>query len=392
MIARTYHGRTMKEALARVRRDLGGDAVILAAREVRRRRILGLASRELIEVTATATMPAGSNSTTAGNSAATRTASPPPPNLLSPAARARFGDELCELHDVVEALLRQGRIDHLIPEVPSELVPLYARLLEAEVPEFLARQLVRMLADDLEPDELSSPRAVQAALAELIERCIPIAPPIRAVRGTRRVVTLIGPTGVGKTTTIAKLAANFKLVHGVRLGLLTLDTYRIAAVEQLRTYAEILDLPLAVVDRPGGMEAALQSLGAVDLVLIDTTGRSPRDEVKIGELASSLSLARPDEVHLVLSAAASPRSLKAAVDRFDRVRVDRLILTKLDEAEALGPVLGLLSQGCPPLSYLTTGQGVPDDIEPADRKRLARLILEAEDVASSAIQPEEDTR
>ena len=113
-------------------------------------------------------------------------------------------------------------------------------------------------------------------------------------------VALVGPTGVGKTTTVAKLAANFKLAHGARVGLVTVDTYRIAAVEQLKTYAEIIDLPLAVVNDPAEMARALDELGAVDLVFIDTAGRSPRDEVKIRELAEFLRQARPDEIHLVL--------------------------------------------------------------------------------------------
>ncbi len=188
------------------------------------------------------------------------------------------------------------------------------------MPEVLARRLVRYVAERLEPDEAHRPDAIRDALCEAVEACVPTAPPIAAVAGTRRVVALVGPTGVGKTTTVAKLAANFKLAHGFRPGLVTVDTYRIAAVEQLRTYAEIIDLPLAVANAPGEMRRAIDELGDVDLVLIDTAGRSPRDEVKIRELADFLAEARPDEVHLVLSAVAGERSLRAAVERFARVQ------------------------------------------------------------------------
>ena len=151
---------------------------------------------------------------------------------------------------------------------------------------------------------------------------------------------------------------------------MTVDTYRIAAVEQLRTYAEIIDLPLAVVQRPREMREAIDELGDVDLVLIDTAGRSPRDEVKIRELADFLAEAAPRRgppgpQRRRRRAAAS----RAAVERFAVVRADRLILTKLDEADGLGGVLAVLGQADRPVSYLTTGQAVPDDIEPADRRR-----------------------
>jgi flagellar biosynthesis protein FlhF len=378
MRSKTYRAKTMQEALTRVRRDLGGDAVILAAREVRRRRLFGLGARALVEVTATDTMPPevmvtgrpGAKSATASR-----------PASASSALQSRFGEQLSRLHAMVETLSRQGRIDHLLPDLPAPLVPTYSQLIEADVPEVLTRRLVRHIAETLEPDQFDHPESIRDALCEAVEQCIPVAPPIQAIAGTRRVVALVGPTGVGKTTTVAKLAANFKLAHGARVGLVTVDTYRIAAVEQLKTYAEIIDLPLAVVNDPVEMPRVLDEMGAVDLVFIDTAGRSPRDEVKIRELAEFLLQARPDEVHLVLSAVAGQRSLRAAVERFAMVQVDRLILTKLDEADSLGGLLAVLGLSNRPVSYLTTGQAVPDDIEPADPKRLARLILRQEDLS-----------
>jgi flagellar biosynthesis protein FlhF len=361
MKTRTYRAGTMKEALAQVRRDLGGHAVILNTREVRGRRLFGLGRRALIEVTASDEAAPGVAFAPGG------------PSISAPPAQ--LDDRLGRLHAMVEAVSRHGHLDHLLPDLPSELVPTYATLLEAEVPEILARRLVRHVAERLEPDEAHRPEALASALRDAVESCLPIAPPIGVVPGVRKVVALVGPTGVGKTTTVAKLAANFKLVHGLRPGLVTVDTFRIAAVEQLRTYAEIIDLPLAVANAPSEMRGAIDSLGDVDLVLIDTAGRSPRDEVKIRELADFLAEARPDEVHLVLSATSGERSLRAAVERFAVVRADRLILTKLDEADGLGGVLAVIGQANRPVSYLTTGQAVPDDIEPADRERLASLIL-----------------
>jgi flagellar biosynthesis protein FlhF len=371
--AKTYRAGTLREALAQVRRDLGGAAVILGTREVRRRRLFGLGPRELVEVTASDRAP-----------------EPPAPAFIPPvvtipaadsaALESRFGDRLGKLHAMVAEISRAGRVEHLLPDVPSPLVPTYSALIEADVPEVLARRVARDVADRLEADDLYRPAAIRAAAAEAVGDCLSIAPAIAAVAGSRRVVALVGPTGVGKTTTVAKLAADFKLVKGLRPGLVTVDTYRIAAVEQLRTYAEIIDLPLAVANSPAEMPRAIEGLGDVDLVLIDTAGRSPRDEVKIRELGEFLAAASPDEVHLVLSAAAAEKGLRAAVDRFATVHADRLILTKLDEAEGLGGAFAALVAANRPVSYLTTGQAVPDDIERADRGRLARLILGYEEI------------
>ncbi len=369
---KTYRAGTLKEALAQVRRDLGGTAVILGTREVRRRRLFGLGTREVVEVTASdGSTPAEPTSKIMASATARVTI----PAASTEALHSQFGEQLSRLHSMVADLSKQGRLDHLLPDLPAELVPTYASLLEADVPEGLARRLVRYVAERLEPNEMSRPDTVRDALCEAVEASIPIAPPIAAVAGTRRIVALVGPTGVGKTTTVAKLAANFKLAHGLRPGLVTVDTFRIAAVEQLRTYAEIIDLPLAVANAPSEMQRAIDELGDVDLVLIDTAGRSPRDEVKIRELSDFLAAAQPDEVHLVLSAVAGERSLRAAVERFAVAHADRLILTKLDEADGLGGVLAVLGYADRPISYLTTGQAVPDDIEPANRTRIARLIL-----------------
>jgi flagellar biosynthesis protein FlhF len=367
---RTYRAGTLKEALARVRRDLGGSAVILGTRELRRRRLLGLGGRELVEVTAAPPSGQGGRGRIEVSFPVDRIGAP-----AAAPARPGLGDRLGRVHEAVEGLSRLGVVDHLLIDVPTDLAPTYARLLDAEIPEHLARRLVRFAADAIEPDEMHRPEAVAGALRRGVALCLPVSPPIGAVGGARRVVALVGPTGVGKTTTVAKLAANAKLALGLKVGLVTVDTYRIAAVEQLRTYAEIIDLPLAVADAPDRMPGALDGLGPVDLALIDTAGRSPRDEVKIRELADFLAVARPDEIHLVLSAASGERSLRAVVDRFEPLGFDRLILTKLDEALGLGAVLGVVSRAARPISYLTTGQGVPDDIEPADPDRLAALVL-----------------
>jgi flagellar biosynthesis protein FlhF len=263
---------------------------------------------------------------------------------------------------------------HAANDVPTELFQLYAEMIDVEVEEDLARELTQKLKNLL-GDATSDLNLAKSRLRAIVESEIRCAPPIAAKSGTRRVVALVGPTGVGKTTTIAKLAANFRLRDGIRMGLVTVDTYRIAAVEQLRTYAEIIDLPMKVVTTPREMRRALDELAGLDLVLIDTAGRSPRDELKIQELKSLLSEAQVDEVHLVLSLAASARSLQATAEKFAAAGTTSLILTKLDEAIGLGSLISVARRIPLPVSYLTTGQDVPDDIEHALPGRIAALSL-----------------
>jgi flagellar biosynthesis protein FlhF len=215
---------------------------------------------------------------------------------------------------------------------------------------------------------------VKAHLARTIEDEIRTAGPIRASAG-RSVVALVGPTGVGKTTTIAKLAANFRLKEKRNVGLITVDTYRIAAVEQLRTYADIIDLPMEVVSTPREMREAVTRMSDLEIILMDTAGRSPRDEVKIQELRAMLAEAKADQVHLVLSAVGGAAALKRTAEQFAAVGVSALVLTKLDEATSLGSVLPMLRASKLPLSYVTDGQNVPDDIQVADATRLARMVL-----------------
>jgi flagellar biosynthesis protein FlhF len=265
-------------------------------------------------------------------------------------------------------------------EVPNELFHLYTELIDAEVDEELARDLIRQLKNNCPADELDNSPVAKTRLRAMVEAEIRCAPSIGVTPGKRRVVALIGPTGVGKTTTIAKLAANFRLRDGIRMGLVTVDTYRIAAVEQLRTYAEIIDLPMKVVTSPREMRRALDELAGLDLVLIDTAGRSPRDELKIQELKSLLTEAQVDEVHLVLSLAASARSLQTIAEKFSPAGPTAIILTKLDEAAGLGALLSAARRVPLPVSYLTTGQDVPDDIEHAQARRISRLVLGEETV------------
>lgn len=189
------------------------------------------------------------------------------------------------------------------------------------------------------------------------------------------IVYIAGPTGVGKTTSIAKLAAEQLFKHGRKVGLITSDTYRISAVEQLRTYAAILNIPLEVVQSPGDLQRAMFRLESCDLVLMDTAGRNYRNEMFVAELQSLLAKELKSETFLVLSMTSKSRDMKLIAEHFGRYQLDKVIFTKLDETGSYGPLFNVLNDFPLKLSYLTNGQNVPDDLLMASKELLSEMLL-----------------
>ena len=384
MDVRTYRAATMHEALTLVRRDLGPDAAVLHTRETRSRRFFGcLPGRRQIEVTASSEVNVLSK-LPQPSLAAQSLAPVEPPEILSQAPPPVPGvpapspcDVEGRLSDLHAMLAEHCRRSHTggQADLPDSLFQLFTELIDADLNEDVARELVERVRAEAPGADLADPVLLKSRIAAMLESEIPVTGPIQVSPGRRRLAALVGPTGVGKTTTIAKLAANYRLKEKRDVGLITVDTYRIAAVEQLRTYADIIDLPMQVVSTPREMREAVRRLEGLDLVLIDTAGRSPRDEIKIQELKSFLTEAGADEVHLVLSSVAAARTLELTAERFASVGTTSIIFTKLDEATGLGNLLPVVRQSGLPLSYLTNGQSVPDDIETADPRRFTRLLL-----------------
>ena len=390
MDIQTYRAATMHEALARVRRELGPNAAVLHTREVPAEgwwsRLRGVRQ---IEVTASAAVNvpsrfAESSETVAAKALAAAEPSAPlgrsaPASPAWPVPEDVKG-QLTDLQSMLKELCRQSQHGKQ-RDLPETLFQLFTDLIEADLNEDVARELVERVRNEASNEELADRMLIKARVARMIEGEVPIAGPISVAPGRSRLVALVGPTGVGKTTTIAKLAAHYRLKQKHNVGLITVDTYRIAAVEQLRTYAEIIDLPMQVVSSPREMREAVRRMRGQDLILLDTAGRSPRDDIKIRELKAFLTEAGADEVHLVLSAVTAARTLEQTAQRFAAVGTTRLILSKLDEASSLGNLLPLVRSAKLPLSYLTNGQNVPDDIETAAAGRVARLVLGMETAA-----------
>jgi len=270
-------------------------------------------------------------------------------------------------------------------EMPAPLFTLYAKMIDNDVPVNLADALVGSVRDRLDAMELKDDQIVRQALLRAIESTIQcrsdslLTIDHRSVGGRPRVIALVGPTGVGKTTTVAKLAATYKLRHAKKVGLITSDTYRIAAVEQLRTYAGIIGLPLKIANSPEELTTGIEELSDCDIVVIDTAGRSQNNTSRLQELAEFTKAANPDETHLVLSTTVGDNVLRKTAQSFAALGPDRCILTKLDEAVTTGPIAGLSDRIGLPLSFVTVGQEVPDDLEPARADRLARCVLDGPD-------------
>ncbi len=366
----------MHEALAMVRRELGPDAALLHTREIRDRWLGVLPGRRRIEVTASRGVPVPSR--LPAKAVEERQPSPvaaktPPRTVEETRLTHQVQNQLSTLQSMVKDLCRHSKSKD--GDWPEELFHLFADLLDVELSETLARELVERVRNDPQLAELTDPVMMKARVAGMIEEDVRVAGPIRVTPGRCRLAALVGPTGVGKTTTIAKLAANFRLKEKRRVGLITVDTYRIAAIEQLRTYADIIDLPMHVVSTPREMRETVDRMSHLDLILLDTAGRSPKDEIRLQELKMFLTEAGADEVHLVLSSVAASRTLEQTAEQFTAIGATSLIFTKLDEANGLGNVLPVLRSSGLPLSYLTNGQNVPDDIATANAHQLSRLIL-----------------
>ena len=214
------------------------------------------------------------------------------------------------------------------------------------------------------------------SLFEAFAHLVKCAGPLRLKKDNARIMGLVGPTGVGKTTTTAKLAAMYAMNKGAEVALVTIDNFRVGAVEQLKTYSKIMGIPLEVAATPAELKKALDKHRDKDLILVDTAGRSPKDQEKLDELKAFFAVEEGIELHLCLSSTTKDRDLEEVVRRFGVLPVTKLLFTKLDECATLGNIVNLHLKTKLPISYFTNGQMVPEDIAVASPRRLANLILQ----------------
>lgn len=386
MIIKKFQAPTETEAMLMAKEEMGSAAVIMNIKTIKQRGLARLFKKDIVEVTAaleerisTDKLPTKTIDLIAKEQIL--------PELEVPKTNA-IEEKLDNLQNILESKISNSEKDTDISEddkkeeensVNLKFIQLvYRQLIENEVDEKYANQILGEIESSLKKES-----NVDSILAGIYQKIIlklgqPKAIEVDEKKG--KIIFFVGPTGVGKTTTIAKLASYFKLEKKAKIALITSDTYRIAAVEQLRTYANILDVPLSVVYTLEEFNDSIKMFEGYDLILVDTAGRSHKNDEQCNEMFHLIedcviSEQLVKEVYLVLSAATKYKDLLKINQVYSHIKKYSIIFTKLDETTCLGNILNMKLATGVPLSYVTSGQAVPDDISIIDAQKIARSLL-----------------
>ena len=389
MQVKRYHAKDMKQAMDTAIRELGSDAVMLTSSRVRKKGLRNLFSKPVVEVQF-AYDPANIPSVKKLNTSSSSSYSPSSYSPYSPDTsdmtlkeyNSKFiavGNQQLEkrmdsfeemLNDFMEKFSFIKR--DITYDYPEEIQELLAKMMASQVREELAHSLAKETEQILRTQPgTSASEVLEHLLHELFGR----PEPILHKKFTQKVILVLGPTGVGKTTTIVKLAADFAVKQRKKIGIINTDTYRIGAQEQLQTYADILGIPIGLVYYPDELEGAMENMSDRDIIFVDTAGKRPGDEQHKQDLLDLIRVLKPEDMLLCLSATTSFASIKEMVDMYAFIDDYRVMITKLDETEYRGSLLNICWYTKKPLAYVTTGQNVPDDIEVADIDALVRQIV-----------------
>jgi flagellar biosynthesis protein FlhF len=399
MRIKRYEAPTIQEALQKVKKDLGPEAVILYTKTFRKGGVLGIFGKPMAEITAGIDlnlmddMARRKSSSSAGMMDSPETVllkSAVSPSAPASASSPSLGGGLDPARSKVRALQRElnemktsslaGSLRELNPmDNLSLLSEAYSKIrkkmAKQEVEDFLIQKIIKgMMSEKVDPENAAE---VQDWIQRFVMGTMKIAAPV-TLGGFPKVLAFVGPTGVGKTTTLAKLAARFSLMERKKVTMVTADTYRIAATEQLKTYGRIMGIPVEVCGSADEITDILNRHKNMDLIFLDTAGRSPSNENQLDDLKKFIVKSQPDEIHLVLSATTKYFDMIKIIERFGlAVPINRMIFTKLDETRFYGAFLNLMNNFQIPLSYCSVGQNVPDDLEIPDAKTLSDRIVKA---------------
>lgn len=392
MKIRRYMANNTQEAILKVKMDLGSDALIINTRKVKKKGLKGLFSKPMVEVLAAVDEYNVHQEGKSGDQESAENAVSDGPIMLSKNAVnsdekeekiARLENKILSIEETVRRLSLQLNAEDpsaakVMTEQKNQVSRIadifYKNLIKNEVEPDIARKLIDTAVSMTSADKGVNDIAMRlyAMISELLGQPDTIH---LKENGKPTVVVFVGPTGVGKTTTMAKIAASFLLTRNKTVGLITADTYRIAAVEQLKTYAEILGIPVSVVYTPSEMKDAMNLHADKDLVLIDTAGRSHKNKEQINELRELIMASNADEIYLVLSTTTSTRSCRDIIESYSFLKDYKLIFTKTDETPVYGLMLNVRYLTGKNLSYITTGQSVPDDIETANVEKITKNLI-----------------
>jgi len=390
MIIKKFQGTTEAEAVLKAKEEMGSSAVVLNIKTTKHRGLARLFKKDFVEVTAA--LEEKSN-TTAQIPVARVNEIVEASNMNSKMEVDKNTSAIEEKLNNLQAMFASQMMDKQNKSEEEAAATekkenninfsfmrlIYNQLLDNEVDEKYANQIIGEIETAIKKET-----NVDTILSSIYQKIIlKIGQPkvIEIEQNKTKLVFFVGPTGVGKTTTIAKLASYFKLEKKAKVAMITADTYRIAAVEQLRTYANILDIPLQVIYTIEEFNMAVQSFAGYDLVFIDTAGRSHRNDEQCKEVMHLINDCKIDDklfvkdTYLVLSAATKYKDLIKISDVFGTIKDYSIIFTKLDETMCLGNILNLRLKTGAPLSYVTSGQVVPDDISSLDAQKIARNLL-----------------
>lgn len=369
MRVKKFRANSMPEALALIRAELGPEAVILHTERVRAGGLFGRLRPAGLEVIAAVDADLRDF---------------PRPTPAAETSIQQMQRELEAVKSTLAHVASTGARSGIgaAPLPPAGLDAWYQRLLAQGVAGPLARQLVQAAADELSRWAVDNEEILTEHVRRHLGRQLPASKPVSLTPGQPLVLFIIGPTGVGKTTTIAKLASTLPgglgRSYAGRVLLITADTFRVAAIAQVTAFGEILGLPVEVAYSPEQLAAQVAANRQYDLILVDTPGRSQRSAGDVAELGEYLAAVSTKTVFLALAAGAKYEDMRQAVDAFGPLAVDGLLFTKIDETASLGAAYSLACETGLPLSYLTTGQRVAPqgEIEVATAERMVELLVD----------------
>jgi len=385
MFIRRFVAKDMQEAIQKIRKDFGPDAVILDSKMVRSKGLGGLLRKKQVEVVAAFEPNKDKKIETQADAGAAQQAAPEGggAKAMQPSAEdakiESLTEQLSELKTTVQDFANRIRIvdkDATLTFTP-ETLGVYNSLVDRDVSEDIAKDIAQKTQEASEKKEAETEWIAQQIVIDRLGE--PAA--IRPKQFARRVLLFAGPTGAGKTTTLVKLAGLLTFEQGLKVGLVNMDTYRVGAIEHIKIYSEIMNIPLKTAYTPEELTEALQSLEDCDVVLIDTAGKSVRDKSYKEDIKAYIEAAQVDEVMLVISIVTGCKTSEEIIRNYASVGSYKLIITKLDEVSAWGNILNIKEFAGKPISYVTMGQEVPSDISLMDPQKLAENIVFGQEVA-----------